>query len=215
MNVFLLMVALAGPVEAPKPVMLVPPALVTAAVPSVRIAPEGNSAAESAAPEAGLQGGDAVDAAVAQAQAAPEGIETAESAAPEAQLPSGGSVNEAVARAQAFPESSAAQSAEPGECRIGSASQVEDAGTEAAKVAASAVDSSADAAADVRTLPRPQSDESCTLVGTYAKKRPLSGPWSALRRLEAARIRGDSAEAKRVEPMLGDLLDKAIFGEPD
>ena len=179
MNVFLLMVALAGPVEAPKPVMLVPPALVIAAVPSVRIAPEGNSAAESAAPEAGLQGGDAVDAAVAQAQAAPEAIETAESAAPEAQLPSGGSVNEAVARAQAFPESSA------------------------------------DAAADVRTLPRPQSDESCTLVGTYAKKRPLSGPWSALRRLEAARIRGDSAEAKRVEPMLGDLLDKAIFEEPD
>ena len=167
----------------PNPVMLVPPALVIAAVPSVRIAPEGNSAAESAAPEAGLQGGDAVDAAVAQAQA--------------------------------FPESSAAQSAEPGECRIGSASQVEDAGTEAAKVAASAVDSSADAAADVRTLPRPQSDESCTLVGTYAKKRPLSGPWSALRRLEAARIRGDSAEAKRVEPMLGDLLDKAILGEPD
>ena len=181
MNVFLLMVALAGPVEAPKPVMLVPPALVTAAVPSVRIAPEGNSAAESAAPEA--------------------------------QLPSGGSANETVAQAQVFPESSAAQSVEPGECRIGSASQVEDAGTEAAKVAASAVDSSADAAADVRTLPRPQSDESCTLVGTYAKKRPLSGPWSALRRLKAARIRGDSAEAKRVEPMLGDLLDKAINAE--
>ena len=152
MNVFLLMVALAGPVEAPKPVMLVPPALVTAAAPSVRIAPEGNSAAESAA---------------------------------------------------------------PGECRIDGASQVEDAEMEATKVAASAVDSSADAAADVRTLPQPQSDESCTLVGTYAKKRPLSGPWSALRRLEAARIRGDSAEAKRVEPMLGDLLDKAIFEEPD
>ena len=167
----------------PKPVMLVPPALVTAAVPSVRIAPEGNSAAESAAPEAGLQGGCAVDAAVAQAQT--------------------------------FPESSAAQSAEPGECRIGCASQVEDAGMEATKVAASAVESSVDAAADVRTLPGPKSDADCSLVGMYTKKRMLSGPWSASRRLEAARIRGDEEEAKRMEAMLDEFVGKAIFEEPD
>ena len=212
MNVFLLMVALTGPVEAPKPVMLVPPALVTAAVPSVRIAPEGNSAAESAAPEAGLQGGSSVDAAVAQAQA--------------------------------FPESSAAQSAEPGECRIGSASQVEDAEMEASKVAAHAVDSSVDAAADAPifgevalgktdgmspsvaledakpiqeaeprktgTMPEPKSNLGCTLVGIYAKKRMLSGPWSASRRLKAARIRGDEEEAKRMEAMLDDLVTKAL-----
>ena len=217
MNVFLLMVALTGPVEATKPVMLVPPALVTAAVPSVRIAPEGNSAAESAAPEA--------------------------------LLPSGGSVNEAVAQAQTFPESSAAQSAEPGECRIGSASQAEDAGMEAAKVAASAVNSSVDAAANAPifdevaldktdgmsssvaledakpiqeaeprktgAMPEPKSDADCTLIGMYAKKRMLSGPWSASRRLEAARIRGDEDEAKRMEAMLDDLLGKAIFDEAE
>ena len=199
----------------PKPVMLVPPALVTAAAPSVRIAPKGNSAAESAAPEAGLQGGNAVDAAVAQAQT--------------------------------FPESSAAQSAEPGECRIGSASQVEDAGMEAAKVAASAVDSTTDAAADAPifdevalgktdgmspsvaledakpiqeaeprktgAMPEPKSDADCSLIGIYAKKRMLSGPWSASRRLKAARIRGDEDEAKRMEAMLDDLLGKAILQE--
>ena len=233
----------------PKPVMLVPPALVTAAVPSVRIAPEGKTAAESAAPEAGLQGGNAVDTAVAKAQTAPEAIAMAESAAPEAQLPSGGSVNEAVAQAQTFPESSAAQSAEPGECRIGSASQVEDAGLEAAKVAASAVDSTTDSAADApifdevalgktdgmspsvaledakpigeatprktNAMPEPKSDADCSLIGIYAKKRMLSGPWSASRRLEAARIRGDEEEAKRMEVMLDDFVGKAIFEEPD
>ena len=199
MNVFLLMVALTGPVEAPKPVMLVPPALVTAAVPSVRIAPEGNSAAESAAPEA--------------------------------QLPSGGSVNEAVARAQAFPESSAAQSVEPGECRIGSASQVADSAADApifGEVALGKTDGMSPSVAlenakpiqeaeprKTGAMPSPKSDADCTLVGMYAKKRMLSGPWSASRRLKAARIRGDEDEVKRMEAMLDDLLGKAIFEEPD
>ena len=164
MNVFLLMVALADPVEAPKPVMLVPPALVTAAAPSVRIAPEGNSAAESAAPEAGLQGGNAVDAAVAQAQT--------------------------------FPESSGAQSAEPVECRIGSASPIQE--SEPRKTGA---------------MPEPKSDADCSLIEMYAKKRMLSGPWSASRRLKAARIRGDEEEVKRMEAMLDDLLGKALFDE--
>ena len=161
MNVFLLMVALAGPVEAPKPVMLVPPALVTAAVPSVRIAPEGNTAAESAAPEA--------------------------------QLPSGGSVNEAIAQAQAFPESSAAQSAKPGECRISGAKPIDEATPR-----------------KTGAMPEPKSDADCSLIGIYAKKRMLSGPWSASRRLKAARIRGDEDEVKRMEAMLDDLLGKAL-----
>ena len=229
MNVFLLMVALAGPVEVPKPVMLVPPALVTAAVPSVRIAPEGNSAAESAAPEAGLQGGNAVNAAVAQAQTAPEAIATAESAAPEAQLPSGGSVNEAIAQAQTFPESSAAQSAEPGECLIGSASQVEDSAADAPifdEVALGKTDGMSPSVAledakpigeatprKTSAMPEPKSDADCTLIGIYAKRRMLSGPWSASRRLKAARIRGDEDEAKRMEAMLDDFVGKAIFEE--
>ena len=182
----------------PKPVMLVPPALVTAAVPSVRIAPEGNSAAESAAPEAGLQGGNAVGAAVAKAQTAPEAIATAESAAPEAQLPSGNSVNGAIAQAQTFPESSAAQSAKPGECRIGSASPIQE--SEPRKTGA---------------MPEPKSDADCSLTGIDAKKRMLSGPWSAAPRLKAARMPGHYEEPKPSEAMLDDLLGKAIFEEPD
>ena len=134
MNVFLLMVALTSPVEAPKPVMLVPPALVTAAV----------------------------------------------------------------AKAQTFPESSAAQPAEPGECRIGSATPIDEATPR-----------------KTGAMPEPKSDADCTLIGIYAKKRMLSGPWSASRRLEAARIRGDEDEAKRMEAMLDDFVGKAIFEEPD
>ena len=164
MNILLLTVALAGPVEAPKPVMLVPPALVTAAV--------------------------------AKAQTAPEAIATAESAAPEAQLPSGGSVNEAIAQAQTFPESSVSQSAEPGECQISGASPIQEA--EPRKTGA---------------MPKPKSDADCSLVGMYTKKRMLSGPWSASRRLEAARIRGDEDEAKRMEAMLYDFVGKAINAE--
>ena len=50
----------------------------------------------------------------------------------------------------------------------------------------------------------------CTLVDIYAKRRMLSGPWSASRRLEAARIRGEEDEVKRMEAMLGDLVDEAL-----
>ena len=62
-------------------------------------------------------------------------------------------------------------------------------------------------------MPEPKSDADCTLIGMYAKKRMLSGPWSASRRLEAARIRGDEEESKRMEAMLDDLLSKAINAE--
>ena len=120
---------------------------------------------------------------------------------------------------------------------------------EAAKVAASAAQSSVDAAVDApifdevalgktdgmspsvaledakpvdkatprktAAMPEPKSDADCTLIGMYAKKRMLSGPWSASRRLEAARIRGDEDEAKRMEAMLGEFVGKAILDETD
>ena len=107
-------------------------------------------------------------------------------------------MNVAVAKAQTFPESSAAQSAEPGECQIGSASPIQEA--EPRKTGA---------------MPEPKSDADCTLIGIYAKRRMLSGPWSASRRLKAARIRGDEDEVKRMEAMLDEFVGKAIFDEPD
>ena len=63
----------------------------------------------------------------------------------------------------------------------------------------------------VRTLPPAKPKSGCDIVGTFARKRFLSGPWSASRRLEAARIRGDADEARRMEALLDDLLGKAIL----
>ena len=62
-------------------------------------------------------------------------------------------------------------------------------------------------------MPEPKADDNCSLVGVYAKRRFLTGPWSASRRLEAARIRGDEEEAKRMEAMLDDFVGKAINAE--
>ena len=63
----------------------------------------------------------------------------------------------------------------------------------------------------VKALPPAKPKSGCNIVGTFARKRFLSGPWSASRRLEAARIRGDEDEAKRMEALLDDLLGKAIL----
>ena len=63
-----------------------------------------------------------------------------------------------------------------------------------------------------RILPESRSDTSCNLADLY-RRRFLSGPWSVTRRLEAARMRGDATELRRMEAMLGDLLGKAINAE--
>ena len=201
----------------PKPVMLVPPALVTAAVPSVRIAPEGNSAAESAAPEAQLPSGGSVNEAIAQAQTFPESsaaqsaepgecrisgasqVEDAEMEASKVAASAVDSTTDAVANAPIFAEATLGKT--DGICPP---VQLEDA-------------KPIDEATPRKTgaMPEPKSDADCTLIGIYAKKRMLSGPWSASRRLKAARIRGDEDEAKRMEAMLDDFVGKAIFDEPD
>ena len=59
-------------------------------------------------------------------------------------------------------------------------------------------------------LPAAKSAAPCTIAGLYTKKRFLSGPWSAARRLEAARRRGDADESRRMEAMLDELIIKAL-----
>ena len=56
-------------------------------------------------------------------------------------------------------------------------------------------------------------DTACDLVAFYAERRFLSGPWSALRRLEAARRRGDADEAERMEALFDRLLSEAFDAE--
>ena len=52
----------------------------------------------------------------------------------------------------------------------------------------------------------------CSVTGLY-RGRTLSGPWSVARRLEAARMRGDAAEATRLTAMLEAAVDAALDAE--
>ena len=68
--------------------------------------------------------------------------------------------------------------------------------------------------------PRPQSvfpsgteDGGCSLGTMYERMRFLSGPWGAWRRLKAARIRGDTAEAERMKALLDRFVIDALEGE--
>ena len=54
-----------------------------------------------------------------------------------------------------------------------------------------------------------------SFVDMYSRTRLLSGAWSITRRLKAARIRGDTDEARRMEALLGDMVSKAIFDEAE
>ena len=61
--------------------------------------------------------------------------------------------------------------------------------------------------------PAAKSAAPSTIAELYTKKRFLSGPWSAARRLEAALRRGDADESRRMEALLDELIGKAINAE--
>ena len=60
-----------------------------------------------------------------------------------------------------------------------------------------------------RILPEPRVDSDCNLADLY-RRRFLSGPWSVKRRLEAARIRGDTEEIERLTAMLEEIVGEAL-----
>ena len=60
-----------------------------------------------------------------------------------------------------------------------------------------------------RILPESRADSSCNLADLY-RRRFLSGPWSVKRRLEAARIRGDTEEIERLTAMLEEIVGEAL-----
>ena len=59
-------------------------------------------------------------------------------------------------------------------------------------------------------LPEPKTGTGCDLVSLFETRRFLSAPWSASRRLKAARLRGDKDEARRMEARLGELVEEAL-----
>ena len=113
--------------------------------------------------------------------------------APKAGLPAATAASAAVASEAVLPEARAVSAAKSGESSFAAATPVKATATQAMSV-----------------LPAAVSGGPCTLVDIYTKRRMLSGPWSASRRLEAARIRGNEDEAKRMEAMLGDFVGKAL-----
>ena len=70
-------------------------------------------------------------------------------------------------------------------------------------------DSQAAEAKEVGEISEPRKDGDCSLVEVFGEKHFLSGPWSAKRRLDAARIRGDEDEARRMEAALSELVEEA------
>ena len=68
---------------------------------------------------------------------------------------------------------------------------------------------------EVGVIAEPKKDGDCSLVDVFGEKHFLSGPWSAKRRLDAARIRGDTDEARRMEALLDELVEKAAGGESE
>ena len=113
--------------------------------------------------------------------------------APKAGLQEAAAVPAAVASEAVLPEARAVSAAKSGESSFAAATPVKATATQAMSV-----------------LPAAVSGGPCTLVDIYAKRRMLSGPWSASRRLEAARIRGNEDEAKRMTTMLDDFVGKAL-----
>ena len=63
----------------------------------------------------------------------------------------------------------------------------------------------------IAVFPEPVARSGCALVDLFTGDF-LSGPWGAVWRLEAAKRRGDSAAARRLETALDALLVEAVGG---
>ena len=61
-------------------------------------------------------------------------------------------------------------------------------------------------------LPEARSDFDCNLCEVF-RRRPLSGPWSITRRLNAARLRGDEDEVERLTALLENAVEEALEAE--
>ena len=193
MNVLLLVVALAVPVEAPK-AALPEVAAASAAVASVQIMPEAFAVRPAKSAPCGLN-----RAAVGIAAVAPEPI-----------LPEANRGRIAVADAPLLGEARASVTAKSGECLVSEAGTSEPC---ALRASVSLKTITAAPVAEPRRLaplPKPKTGTGCDIISLFEMRRFLSAPWSASRRLKAAQLRGDEDEARRMEARLGELVEEAL-----
>ena len=138
--------------------------------------------------------------------------------APKTGLPAATAASAAVASVPVLPEARASGVAVVAEAILPEVNAIRGVGTTPPRTDASQWGGDVPSAQIARSAIPPQigvwsaavSGGPCTLVDIYAKRRMLSGPWGVTRRLEAARIRGNEDEAKRMEAMLDDFVGKAL-----
>ena len=143
-----------------------------------------------------------VPAAAAAAPIVPNAAEVAEAA-------------ETAATATVLPEANVAAKAAPNVGTVNAVSESDAAKANQPIVLTEARAESKTAAGTVGEVKPAAASEDCSLVGMYSRCRLLSGPWSVKRRLEAARIRGDTEEEERLTELLEEVVCEALKAEED
>ena len=159
----------------------------------------------------------ATAAAAPTVQCAAKVAEAAETAATAAVLPEANVTAKAapsIGMVDAVGESDAAK-VEPNVGTVDAVGESDAAKANQPVVLTTAREASKTAAGPVGEVQPAKSGEDCSLVGMYSRCRLLSGPWSVARRLEAARIRGDTEEEERMKPLLDELVDAALEDEEE
>ena len=193
MKTLILAIALVAKADAPK-AELHEVAAASAAVASVQIMPEAFAVRSAKPAPCGLNRAAAGIAAVA----------------PEPIMPEAGRGRIAVADAPLLGEARASVAAKSGECLVSEATPDVPCALRASVSMGVACAAPLAEARKLAPLPEPKAGTECDLVSLFATRRFLSAPWSASRRLKAARLRGDTDEARRMEARLGELVEEAL-----
>ena len=114
-----------------------------------------------------------------------------------------------------LPEANVTAKAEPSVGKIDAVGESDAAKANQPVVMTEAREESKTVAGSVGEVREADEGEDCSLVGMYSRCRLLSGPWSVKRRLEAARIRGDTEEEERLTELLEEVVCEALKAEED
>ena len=122
---------------------------------------------------------------------------------------------ETAATAAVLPEANVTAKAAPSVGKIDAVGESDAAKANQPVVLTEAREESKTVAGSVGEVQPAKDGDTCSLVGMYSRCRLLSGPWSVKRRLEAARIRGDTEEEERLTELLEEVVYEALKAEED
>ena len=198
MKTLILAIALVAKTDAPE-AELHEVAAASAAVASVQVVPEAHSSPLAATDTPTLREAWASVAAVA----------------PERIVPEAGRGRIAVADTPTLREAGTSVAAKSGECLVCEVGTGEPCALRASVSLKTAPAAPVAEPRRLATLPEPKVGTECDVVSLFETRRFLSAPWSASRRLKAARLRGDEDEARRMEARLGELVEEALGVEDE